>query len=189
MTEPSRLLAGRRGLSRPEKEAILEQVLARVAPRTRWRHRLALGVLAAAGVAMAVFVLRPAELPAPPDELTARGGALPAGFDVTCVPAPCAAGSKLVFDITATGGAAYFAAFARQGDRLIWYFPGTPEGRSRPLPRDGGVLDTGIVLGSEHAPGSYTIEGVFSPAPLDRAAIRAVIERGGATVTRQVIVR
>jgi hypothetical protein len=189
MTEPSRLLSGRRGMSRPEKEAILEGVLARVAPRPRWRYRLAIGAVAACGAAMGVFVLRPAERPAPPDELTARGGALAAGFEVTCVPGPCAAGSKLVFDITSTGGAAYFAAFARHGDQRIWYFPSTPEARSRPLPRDGGVLDTGIVLGAEHAPGSYAIEGVFSAAPLDRAAVRAVIEHGGTTVTRQVVVR
>jgi hypothetical protein len=186
MTEPSRLLAGRPGLSRPEKEAIVERVLEQVAPRARWRRRVAIGVLVVAGAAASVLVLSPA---APRDELTSRGGDLPAGFDVTCVPAPCTAGSKLVFDITSTAGAAHFAAFARHGDTLIWYFPSTPEARSRPLPRGGGVLDTGIALGAEHSPGSYTIEGVFSSTPLDRAAIRALVERGGATVTRQVIIR
>jgi hypothetical protein len=30
---------------------------------------------------------------------------------------------------------------------------------------------------------------VFSPAPLDRAAIRAIVDAGGATVTRQVTIR
>ena len=185
MTERSRLLAGRRGLSRPEKEAILGRVLAQVAPRPRWRSRFAIGALALSAAAGAVILL-PA---APRDELTARGGALPPGFEVTCVPAPCAAGSKLVFDITSTGGGAYFAAFARGADRVIWYFPNSPGGRSRPLPADGGVLDTGITLGSEHAPGTYTIHGVFSPAPLDRAAVRALVDQGGATATRQVIIR
>jgi len=176
-------------MSRPEKEAILERVLAGAAPRVRWRHRLAVGVLAVAGVVMAVVVLGPVTGSGPRDELTARGGELSAGFELTCVPAPCTAGSKLVFDITSTGGAAYFAAFARHGEKLIWYFPSTPEARSRPLPPAGGLLDTGIVLGAEHAPGVYTVEGVFSPAPLDRPAIRAIVERGGAAVTRQVIVR
>jgi hypothetical protein len=185
MTERSRLLAGRRGLSRPEKEAILEGVLERVAPRPRWRSRLAIGVLALAGAAAGAAVLVPG---APRDELTARGGDLPPGFDVTCVPAPCAAGAKLVFDITSTGDAAYFGAFARGADRVIWYFPSTPGARSRPLPRGGGVLDTGITIGAEHAPGTYTIEGVFSPAALDRTAIRAAVE-GGAAVTRQVTIR
>lgn len=194
MTEPSRLLAGRRGLSRQEKEAVLEGVLAEVdrpiAPR--WRRRLQIGVLALAGAAGAVMLVIPRPAPAPPSdlrgELTARGGALPAGFDVSCVPAPCATGSKLVFDITSTGNAGYIAAFARSADRWVWYFPSAPDARSRPLPPGGGVLDTGIVLGAEHPPGRYTVEAVFSPEPLDRAAVRAAAERGG-TVRREVTIR
>jgi len=185
MTEPSRLLAGRRGLSRPEKEAILARVLAGVAPRRRWGRRLALGAIAAAAAAGLLVVL-PAS---PRDELTARGGGRVAGFEVTCVPAPCAAGSKLVFDLTATDGAAYFAAFASRGDTRIWYFPNAPRARSQAVPPGGGVLDTGIVLGPEHTPGDYVIEGVFSAEPLDRPAIRARIERGGAIVTRRMVVR
>jgi hypothetical protein len=191
MTDPSRLLAGRRGLSRPEKEAILGRVLDDVAPRPRWGRRLGLGALALAAAAAGAVALLP-RAPGPPgvaiDELTARGGAVPAGFEVSCVPAPCAVGSKLVFDITSTGGNAYFAAFARSAERWIWYFPSTAEARSRPVPRGGGVLDTGIVLGTEHAPGVYAVGGVFSPAPLDRAAIRALVERGAPMVTREVTV-
>jgi len=186
MTEPSRLLAGRRGPSRVEKEAILDGVLARVAPRPRWGRRLAIGALAAAGAAIAMIVLQPS---APRDELTARGGALPDGFEVSCVPAPCSAGSKLVFDLAPTGDAAYFAAYARRDDALIWYFPSTAKGESRPVPRGGGVLDTGIVLGPEHAPGAYVIEGVFSSEPLDRAAIRTARAHGRTVVTRQVVVQ
>lgn len=186
MTELSGLLAGRRGLSRPEKEAILAGVLAEVAPRRRWGRRLAIGAIAAAAAVAGVLVLAPAP---PRPALTARGGELPAGFDLTCVPAPCAAGSKLVFDVTSTGGAAYFAAFGQRGDTRIWYFPNAPRARSQPVAPGGGVLDTGIVLGPEHVPGEYVIEGVFSAEPLDRAAIRARIERGGATVTRRLVVR
>jgi len=186
MTERSRLLAGRRGLSRPEKEAVLARVLAEVAPRPVWRRRLAIGALALSAAAAGALILLPVT---PRDELTARGGDLPPGFEVTCVPAPCAVGSKLVFDVTSTGGATYFAAFARGADRMIWYFPSTPEGLSRALPHGGGVLNTGITLGSEHAPGTYTISGVFSPAPLDRAAIRMLVEADGAAVTRQVTIR
>jgi hypothetical protein len=190
MTEPARLLAGRRRLSRLEKEAVLERVLAQVAPRVRWRRRLAVGALAVAAATAGALVLVPR---APREDLTARGGELPPGFEVTCVPAPCTAGSKLVFDVTSvgdsTGGIAYFAALGRRGDTLIWYFPSTANGHSLPVPHGGGVLDTGFVLGPEHAPGTYAIEGVFSPVPLDRAAIRAILERGGATVTRQVVVQ
>jgi hypothetical protein len=193
MIDPSRLLSGRRGLSRPEKEAILDGVLARVAPRPWWRRPAAIGVLAvAAAAATAVLMIRPA----PPDprsgggdEFTARGGALPASFEVSCVPAPCATGSKLVFDVTSTGGAGYFAAFARRadGDLVIWYFPSAAAARSRPLPAGGGVLDTGIALGAEHPPGRYAIEGVFSSTPLDRPAIRAQVERGAAVVREMIV--
>jgi hypothetical protein len=172
-------------MSRREKDEILDRVLAEVAPRPRWPRRAALGAFALAAAAAGVLVLRPG---APRDEFAARGGELSPGFEVTCVPAPCAIGSKLVFDITSRGGAAYFAAFARRGDTLIWYFPSTSNARSRPLPPGGGVLDTGIVIGAEHAPGSYEIDGVFSPVPLDRAEIRARVEHGGATV-RQVTIR
>jgi len=185
MTERSRLLAGRRGLSRPEKEMILGRVLARVAPRSRWRSRIAIGALALSAAAAGAAILLPVT---PRDELTARGGDLPPGFEVTCVPEPCAVGSKLVFDITSTGGAAYFAAFASGGDRVIWYFPNSPEGRSRPVPEGGGIMNTGITLGSEHAPGTYMIKGVFSSAALDRASVRALVDQGRATVTRQVII-
>jgi hypothetical protein len=187
MSDPSRLLAGRRRLSRPEKEAILESVLARVAPRRRWRRPVALGALALAGAAVLAVVVLPGAREAR-DELTVRGGALAAGFEVTCLPRPCATGSKLVFDITSTGGAAYFAAFARSADRWIWYFPSAPAGRSLPLPPTGGVLDSGIVLGPEHALGSYTVHAVFSASPLDRAAIRAAFERGQ-TIAREVVVQ
>ena len=189
MTEPSRLLSGRRALSRPEKEAILDRVLAQVAPRARWRRGAAVGALAVAAAAGALLLVPRS----PHDELTARGGELPPGFEVTCAPAPCTTGSKLVFDVApggaASGSAAYFAAVARRGDLRIWYFPSTAGGRSVPVPRGGGVLDTGIVLGAEHAPGSYVIESVFSAVPLDRAAIRAILERGSPTATRELVVR
>lgn len=173
MIEPSRLLAGRRGLSRPEKDAILEGVLAEVAPHRRW-HWPALAATVLAGAA--AIALWPT---APRPALTARGGNdLAAGFELSCVPQPCAVGATLAFDITATGGAAYFSAFARSDDAWIWYFPRSPDARSVALPSGGGVLDLGIALGPEHAPGRYTVVGVFSDQPLDRAEVRARIERG-----------
>jgi hypothetical protein len=182
MTEPSRLLAGRRGLSRPEKDAILDGVLARVEHRPLKRG-LVIGALTAAAAAATIVMLV-----LPRDEMTAKGGDLPAGFEVTCVPAPCTIGSKFVFDITSTGGATYFAAWAhmkRSPDEShrqvfwIWYFP-----TSRRIPDGGGVLDTGIVLGPEHTPGTYTVEGVFSSEPLEREQIRK-----GASVKREVVIQ
>jgi hypothetical protein len=181
MTEPSRLLAGRRGLSRPEKDAILGAVLARV-DRRPLRRGLVIGALtAAAAAAMIALLVRPR------DELTVKGGELAPGFEVTCLPAPCTVGSKLVFDITSTGDATYFAAWGHMergsafsgSSTFIWYFPA-----SRRIPDGGGVLDTGIVVGPEHEPGTYTIEGVFSTEPLDRDAIRT-----HPTVRREVVVR
>ena len=178
--DPSRLLSGRRGMSRPEKEQVLDRVLSRVEPRLP--RRLALAGAAAVAAALAVvLVIRPG---GSRDQLTARGGELPAGFEISCVPAPCAAGGKLAFDITSTGGATYFAAFARRGDAWIWYFP-----QSHAIPPDGGVLGEGIVLGPEHVPGTYTIEGVFSDAPLGRAEIRDRAAHGNGVVTREVVIR
>lgn len=68
--------------------------------------------------------------------------------------------------------------FAHNDDAWIWYFPSSPDGRSVALPSDGGVLDLGIALGPEHAAGRYTVVGVFSDQPLDRAEVRARVERG-----------
>jgi len=182
MTESSRLLAGRRGLSRPEKDAILDGVVARVERRSLKRGLVIGAFTAAAAAATVALVLRP------DDQLTAKGGELPPGFEVTCVPAPCAQGSKLVFDITSTGGATYFGAWSLMRKSFdtdpasatrIWYFP-----TSRRIPDGGGVLDTGIVLGGEHPPGGYIVEGVFSTEPLDRDALRA-----RPTVRRELVVR
>lgn len=186
MIEPSRLLAGRRDLSRPEKDAILDAVLDEVEPRrSSWRWP-ALGVVMTAAAALLIALWpHPGRI----DEITARGGDLPAGFALSCVPAPCAAGTKLVFDITSTGGATYFSAFARNDQTWIWYFPHGPAGHSVPVPAGGGVLDFGISLGPEHAPGSYTVVGVFSDRPLDRAAVRAWVERGEHVVSRPLVMQ
>ena len=45
----------------------------------------------------------------------------------------------------------------------------------------GGVVEQAIVLGDEHAPGTYRVYGVFSNAPLTRAAIRGQFDEARGT--------
>jgi hypothetical protein len=184
----SRLLAGRDALSRVEKDDLLDRVLPSPAPRARWAW-LALPALAAAAVA--VLVLRPAH----ESELAARGGSGTfAAVHVTCSPA-CTAGGKLVFDLHGTSGYRYFAAFAKRADgTVLWYFPASDDATSAEV--TAGVLDRSIVLGPEHPAGTYTIYGVFSNAPLPRAAIRDAFDpvhmtagSGTAVVSEEIVVR
>ncbi|HSR96901.1 MAG TPA: hypothetical protein VLM79_07625 [Kofleriaceae bacterium] len=182
MSQPpliARLLSRRRELSRIEKEQIFARVVAEVAP-SRWRSRTAwltasLGVAVAAGVLLMAWPSRPAS----DDAFTARGGNVQPAFRIHCIiaaqEAPCRSGAKLVFEVW-PGAATYFAAFARRDDgAVIWYFPDQPTGVSKDLRSlVHGILDTGIIVGPEHQPGSYEITGVFSPQPIDRAAIRAI---------------
>ncbi len=172
-----RLLAKRDQLGRVEKDAIFESVLANVSPKRR-RVRWWLGVVPAVAVTVAVVLLGPWRSPAAPiGELAARGGGAQAfaSFHPSCAGA-CERGHKIVFDLHGTTGYRYFAAFSKRTDgTVLWYFPSSPDDLSLDLstqPREG-VLDRGIVLGEEHAAGSYRVYGVFSRAPLTREMIRA----------------
>ena len=187
----SRLLAGRDEMSRVEKDAVLERVLAERPRRTRWTW---LAVPAFAAVAAAVlFVMMPSH--SYDDELAARGGsAVFAALHVTCSPA-CAPGGKLVLDLHGTTGYRYFAAFAKRADgTVLWYFPASDDATS--VEATSGVLDRTIVLGPEHPAGTYQIYGVFSNAPLGRAAIRDAFDparmtagAGTAVVSQELVVR
>ncbi len=182
-----RLLARRDRLGRVEKDAILEAVLADVAPRRRARFWLAIAapVMAAAVVLVAIAPWRQHAS----DEFAARGSSRPvATFHATCNGA-CTRGGKLVFDVYGTTSYRYFAAFAKRGDgTVLWYFP-APDGTSLDIAAaTHGVLDRGIVLGDEHSPGSYRVYGVFSNEPLTRAQIRAVFDEAARTGTEVVTV-
>lgn len=169
----SRLLAGRNRLGRLEKEQILDAVLADVAPRRRARWWFAV-VPAVAAVVAVMLVLGPWRGRAP-DELTPRGaGRMLGAFKPTCARG-CTAGEKILFDLHGTAGFRYFAAFGQRADgTVLWYFPSDDDGvgieLAQPLPS--GMLDRGIVIGSEHPPGTYRVFGVFSNKPLSRAQIR-----------------
>lgn len=167
----ARLLAGDDRLSRIEKDAVLDGVLATVAPprRARWPWLALPAVVAAA----ALVVIAPWRSREP--EFTARGGSSSvAALHVTCA-AGCTHGAKLLFDLHGTSSYRYFAAFAKRGDgTVLWYFPTTDAGTSVDLAMlpASGVLDRGIVLGDDHPAGTYRVYGVFSRAPLTRANIR-----------------
>ena len=168
---PSRLLAGRDRLGRIEKDAIFEQVLAEVAPapkRAWWWF--ALPALAAAALVMLLVWPR-----APQEEFTAKGGGeAAASFAPTC--ARCTRDGKLLFDLNGTTGYRYFSAFARGSDgNVIWYV--TASDLATEL--ESGVLAQTVLLGDEHAPGTYRVFGVFSQTALDRDGVKALFDDAG----------
>jgi hypothetical protein len=166
----SRLLAGRDRLSRLEKEQILDQVLAQTAPRRRTRWWFAAMPAVAAAVTI-LLVLAPKREP----EFAARGGSQAVGaFKPACAHG-CGAGDKILFDLAGTAGYRYFAAFSQRADgTVLWYFPSSDTDKSVDLSQGlgSGVLDRGIVIGSEHPAGTYKVFGVFSTEPLSRKDLR-----------------
>ena len=178
---PARLLSGRDRVGRIEKDAILADVLDGVASSsaraTRWWW-FALPAIAAA--ALVAFLI----IPRKTEEFTAKGsGEAAASFAPSCGAQPCARGGKLLFDLHGTTGYAYFAAFARGSDgTVIWY---TTE---RTLELKAGVLADAVVIGDEHAPGTYRVYGVFSHVPLGRDAIKALFDETGKVTAKDVAV-
>jgi len=191
MKEPSdarlnRLLTGRDKLSQADKDAVLEGVFARLpqepsaspgpafAPWLRW---------AFAATALLLFVSAGYFLfsPSTRSEFTSRGEARATrAFSIHCaqdmVEGRCARGGKLLFKVDPRG-ARWFAALARsESAAVVWYF----EAVEIKDPSAGGLLEQGVPLGSEHAPGHWEVIGLFSERPLDKARIRALLEEGGA---------
>lgn len=193
----SRLLSGRNRLSRLEKEQILDSVLAETAPRRRARWWFAAVPAVAAAVAIVVVLALPSQHE--PAEFTARGsGHALAAFEPTCA-GGCVSGSKILFDVAGTEGYRYFAAFSQRSDgTVLWYFPSSDADTSIDLAQQAGsgVLDRGIVIGSEHPAGTYRMFGVFSTEPLSRQQIRerfddATVTAGPGTsvIERELVVR
>jgi hypothetical protein len=180
----ARLLSGRNAPSVLEKEQLFERIYARVAPAPRRAVWYRLG-LAAAGAAVLVGALwlrvRPAPL-AQSQEFAARGAQLEAteSFRLLCsgvALTSCKSGSTLGFELFGLSVPRYFAAFARRGDGpVIWYTP-SPEGVTAGVAPSASavLLEQGVSLGSEHAPGQYLVYGVFSSESLSRAQIKAAL--------------
>ena len=175
MSEPPivpRLLAGRDRLSRIEKDAIFEQVMATLPAPRRSRWWLTVAVPALAVIALVAWRVR--ATPEVVSEFASRGGTGPvATMHVTC--GACTSRDKLVFDVHGTTGYRYFAAFAQRADgTVLWYFPATADATSLDLATQpaSGILGVAITLGADHPPGAYRVFGVFSHAPLARDALR-----------------
>src|SRR5262245_10753184 len=145
-------LLARGRLGGPGRDAVLEHVLAKTAPRRRpavlvWGS--ALLATAAVGAVVAMVAL--------PERLRPKGaGPAPARLDLACAGgslAACPTGATLVFGVATGSGPEYLAAFAEPtaGGERIWYFSaetvsGAPSGAVAPAPK-------GIRVGPEHAPG------------------------------------
>jgi hypothetical protein len=178
-----RLLAGPGRLSRPEKEAILAEVLATVErPAVVRRSHWWAIVFACAVAAALVLVLRSPREPVvgADDVLVPRGlGDATPQLAILCGDQPlaraCAAGSELGFEAAALGGLDHLAMYAKREDgTVIWYMPATADGRSLALDADHATVLVGerVTLGPEHTPGRYRLVAVFSAQPLDRDAVK-----------------
>jgi hypothetical protein len=170
----SRLLAGKNRLGRVEKEAVLEQVLAGVAPRRRTARWLALAVPALAAAVLVIWLVPRGGDRA--SEFSARGSATHvAAFEPTCSGA-CTSGGKLLFDVHGTTGYRYVAAFAQTpAGAIVWY----TSGRDLARDVDKGVLVDAVVLGADHPPGRYRVFGVFSDRELSRDEIKQLFDDQG----------
>lgn len=181
----SRLLSGRPGLSRPEKEEILDAVLvASAEPEPVPQRHGWLGVFVALAVGVgAVLVL---SMPAPPPEpasFTARGRATGPQLTAVCaatdVAGTCSTGGELLFELADANAFTHVALFAfREDGTAIWYAPDDEAGQGLALERDVAMalLPRRVTLGPEHTPGRYTVAAVLSTRPLQRAEIREIYE-------------
>lgn len=185
-----RLLSGKNQLSRPEKDEIFENVLGQVAPPARsvWRLAPALVLASVAALVLIPLAINNDDEDPTQSEFTARGqGSATGAFSMACADNSdaCQPGDKLVFDLSASSGYRYFAAFAKRTDgAVIWYFPESPGGESLDLHQQlqDGVLDRGVVLGSDHQTGRYQVYGIFSAQPLTRTEIKERFDLGATSI-------
>ena len=116
------------------------------------------------------------------DEFSARsGGDGGATLETICQPGPaCESGSKLLLRVSnAAPEAKYLAAFSRAEDgTVVWYFPNA-EGDMSVNVTQGKWSEEAVVLGNEHAPGTYTVYGLLSDQPLTRDMVKARVESDG----------
>ena len=172
----ARLLRGQDTPSVIERERMAESVLERVGAERKksLRFRLGLTAIFAAGAVAALLV-------AMPRDFTPRSGGAGVALEALCQPGPeCRAGSRLFLRISNyEKSEGYLAAFARREDgTVIWYFPESESGAALRV-QDGEWATRAVVLDAEHPPGDYEVYAVPSATPLDRGAVRALVERDG----------
>jgi hypothetical protein len=181
----ARLLSGRNHPSRPEKEAMLKEILDRVEEprRPAWTIRLSWTLAPIAALILAlVWVVRDR-----PATFTARGSPRPSfhllcsheGLPVGEEHVTCARGDQIGFAVSTSAQLPFFAALARDSSgTVIWYVPSRESEESidtRTRSRDG-LLELSVDLGPEHGAERYEVYGVFSDKPLSRPQIRQALE-------------
>ncbi len=171
-------------MSAPDKEAVLERVLAAAvpAPRNRWLRPF----LVAALVSLLAVVFWVGERGGP--ELVARGAGGPS-LALSCAKTPCSIGTQLLFKPMAASQR-YLSVVALAADgRAVWYFTGI-DLESKATLTEGGVMSTAIELDVAHGPGAFEVVGVFTHAPVDKARVKAILETKdpNATIVRQALV-
>ena len=173
----NRLLARSEGLSTADKEDVLANVLAAHGARRAWwslpSFRVA-GLALATSVALALVWVQQR---APEDAFQARGGESKFSFEMAClnagVAADCRDGRTVAFRVM-TPTPAWFSALTLTNEgSALWYFSN--------VETTGGVLDRAPVLGPQPA-GSVVVIGVFTPAPIEKAALRERLARGDPTM-------
>ncbi len=118
---------------------------------------------------------------------TPRGTASVGGVTLICTgtqnPGMCHRSDTMTFRVTPSGTRQYFSAFSRhqKSGAVVWYFPATENERSLRLSSSGDtiLLEEGITIGEEHAPGTYELISIFSDNPLSAADIRGLFNEQG----------
>ncbi|MBN2714548.1 MAG: hypothetical protein JXX14_01760 [Deltaproteobacteria bacterium] len=207
----SRLLARRDDVSVQEKEQVLAAIMGTVdADRLdtdrrrigRWRWGVGLSMALLLFVAGGLWGLGQKRDEAQENEFTPKGDEAAAPFFyVRCVghkgDGACREEDRLTIGFADAEMSAYFSGFAiREADSsVIWMFPAAENGLSVRVPEQGGTLKKAIVLDAHYPAGKYTVYGLKSDQPLNRAQIRDVVNRyengdhdpvGGAVESTQV---
>jgi len=185
-----RLLSGKNQISRPEKDEIFKNVLAQVSPSKRriWRLAPVLALSTVAALLLVPMAMNSAEKAPTRAAFSARGSiSASADFSMKCTNryGTCQPGDKLIFDLSASVGYQYFAAFAKRTDGVVmWYFPDSPGGESLDLQQRlrGGILDRGIILDDDYEPGRYQVWGIFSSTALTRSEIKERFTAGATEI-------
>lgn len=168
------LLSGGR-LSGPQRDRILERVLAEHArPRRRWVVALA-AALPAAAIAL-VMLGKSSVSPVKEREwLVPKGASSSPLLTANCrgrEPGTCRRGDRLIFEVDGATRQGFFAAYAQCGSsERLWYFPS--ETGSVPTVPAGGhfVLPQVARIGDEHREGRCTLHLFLLEASVDRATL------------------